>query len=90
MVIGSQYHFYMETQTALAVPEEDGCIVVYGSLQCPELTQSIIASCLGVPRHHVRVITRRLGGGFGGKALRGIPVIDGPCFLGLQVIDFLC
>ena len=36
MVIGSQYYFYMETQTALAVPEEDGCIVLYGSLQCPD------------------------------------------------------
>ncbi|XP_078436113.1 aldehyde oxidase 1 [Wolffia australiana] len=74
VVLGSQYYFYMETQTALAVPDEDGCIVVYGSLQVPEDTQHIIAKCLGVPSHNVRVITRRVGGGFGGKAFRGMPV----------------
>ncbi|KAI3988518.1 hypothetical protein MKX01_026332 [Papaver californicum] len=56
--LGSQYFFYMETQTALA---------------CPENTQIVIANCLGLPEHNVRVITR-IGGGFGGKALKAIPV----------------
>ena len=64
----------METQTALAVPDEDNCIVVYSSIQCPETAQEVIAKCLGIPLHNVRVITRRVGGGFGGKALRAIPV----------------
>nr|XP_029117923.1 LOW QUALITY PROTEIN: indole-3-acetaldehyde oxidase-like [Elaeis guineensis] len=72
--LGSQYYFYMETQTALAVPDEDNCIVVYSSIQCPETAQEVIAKCLGIPLHNVRVITRRVGGGFGGKALRAIPV----------------
>ncbi|KAF6169816.1 hypothetical protein GIB67_034208 [Kingdonia uniflora] len=71
---GSQYHFYMETQTALAVPDEDNCMVVYSSTQCPENAQIVIARCLGVPNHNVRVITRRVGGGFGGKALKALPV----------------
>ncbi|CAA6653769.1 unnamed protein product [Spirodela intermedia] len=74
IVLGSQYYFYMETQTALAVPDEDDCMVVYSSSQSPERTQKIIAQCLGLPQHNVRVITRRVGGGFGGKAVRSIPV----------------
>ncbi|OVA00877.1 Aldehyde oxidase/xanthine dehydrogenase [Macleaya cordata] len=72
--LGSQYYFYMETQTALAVPDEDNCMVVYSSSQCPENAQIVIARCLGLPEHNVRVITRRVGGGFGGKALKAMPV----------------
>ena len=64
----------METQCALAIPDEDNCMVVYSSVQSPEYLQSVIAICLGVPEHNVRVITRRLGGGFGGKAIRSMPV----------------
>ncbi|CAM0905430.1 unnamed protein product [Alopecurus aequalis] len=72
--LSSQYYFYMETQTALAVPDEDNCMVVYSSSQCPETAQNSIAQCLGLPCHNVRVITRRVGGGFGGKAVRSLPV----------------
>jgi len=72
--LGSQYYFYMETQTALAIPDEDNCTVVYSSCQTPEFSQRVIAKCLGVPEHNVRVITRRVGGGFGGKAIRAMPV----------------
>ncbi|KAF7061382.1 hypothetical protein CFC21_068080 [Triticum aestivum] len=67
----SQYFFYMETQTALAIPDEDNCITVYSSTQLPEITQNVIADCLGIPCHNVRIITRRVGGGFGGKAMKG-------------------
>jgi len=74
MKLGSQYYFYMETQTALAVPDEDNCITVYSSSQCPESVHSTIARCLGIPENNVRVITRRVGGGFGGKAIKSIPV----------------
>ncbi|KAL0418394.1 UNVERIFIED_CONTAM: Indole-3-acetaldehyde oxidase [Sesamum radiatum] len=72
--LGSQYYFYMETQTALAVPDEDNCMVVYISIQCPEFAHIAIARCLGIPEHNVRVITRRLGGGFGGKILKAMTV----------------
>jgi indole-3-acetaldehyde oxidase len=66
----SQYFFYMETQVALAIPDEDNCITIYFSTQMPELTQNVVARCLGIPFHNVRVITRRVGGGFGGKAMK--------------------
>ncbi|KAJ0556926.1 putative aldehyde oxidase [Helianthus annuus] len=60
----------MESQTALVVPDEDNCMVVYSSSQVPESVQSIISRCLNIPEHNVRVITRRVGGGFGGKAIK--------------------
>ena len=72
--LGSQYYFYMETQTALAVPDEDNCMVVYSSSQNPEYVHSVIARCLNIPEHNVRVLTRRVGGGFGGKALPAMAV----------------
>ncbi|KAG0542539.1 hypothetical protein BDA96_02G112900 [Sorghum bicolor] len=75
--LASEYHFYMETQTALAVPDEDNTLVVYSSSQYPELAQSVIARCLGIPFSNVRVITRRVGGGFGGKAFRSFQVATG-------------
>ncbi|KAL0389243.1 UNVERIFIED_CONTAM: Indole-3-acetaldehyde oxidase [Sesamum calycinum] len=40
----------------------------------PEFAHRVIARCLGVPDHNVRVLTRRVGGGFGGKALKAMPV----------------
>ncbi|OQU90857.1 hypothetical protein SORBI_3001G062500 [Sorghum bicolor] len=72
--IESQYYFYMETQVALAIPDEDNCITIYSSTQLPEVTQNVVAKCLGIPFHNVRIITRRVGGGFGGKGFKGMPV----------------
>ncbi|OMO91075.1 Aldehyde oxidase/xanthine dehydrogenase, a/b hammerhead [Corchorus capsularis] len=68
--LGSQYYFYMETQTAFAMPDEDNTMVVYSSNQCPEFAHDTIAKCLGLPANNIRVLTRRVGGGFGGKALK--------------------
>ncbi|KAM7256861.1 hypothetical protein ACFE04_012602 [Oxalis oulophora] len=76
----------METQTALAVPDEDNCMVVYSSNQNPEFAHSTIAKCLGVPQHNVRVITRRVGGGFGGKALKALPIATA-CALAAQKLQ---
>ncbi|RXH83269.1 hypothetical protein DVH24_005522 [Malus domestica] len=72
--LGSQCYFYMETQTALAVPYEENCMVVYTSSQGPEYAHSTIAKCLGIPENNIRVITRRVGGGFGGKGIQSVPV----------------
>ncbi|XP_010417869.1 PREDICTED: abscisic-aldehyde oxidase-like isoform X3 [Camelina sativa] len=79
--LGSQYFFYMEPQTALALPDEDDCVKVYSSSQAPEYVHSVIATCLGIQEHNVRVITRRVGGGFGGKAVKSMPVATA-CALG--------
>lgn len=64
---GGQEHFYLEGQAALAIPGEDGGVSVHTSNQNPSETQKLIAQVLASPMNMVTVITRRMGGGFGGK-----------------------
>ncbi|CAM6091193.1 unnamed protein product [Calypogeia fissa] len=71
---GSQYQFYMETQSAYAVPDEDETITVYSATQAVSDVQKAVSLSLGIPMNSVRIITRRLGGGFGGKLARAILV----------------
>jgi xanthine dehydrogenase large subunit len=65
--IGGQEHFYLETQAALALVDENGQVFVQSSTQHPSETQDIVAHVLGVPAHQVTVQCLRMGGGFGGK-----------------------
>lgn len=65
--VGGQEHFYLETQIASVMPEEDGSMRVYSSTQNPTEVQKLVASVLGVPMHKVVIDMRRMGGGFGGK-----------------------
>ncbi|RKF13789.1 xanthine dehydrogenase molybdopterin binding subunit [Roseovarius spongiae] len=69
--IGAQEHFYLEVQAALALPQEGGDMVVHSSTQHPTEVQHKVAHALGRPMHGVRVETRRMGGGFGGKESQG-------------------
>ncbi|RPH43632.1 MAG: xanthine dehydrogenase molybdopterin binding subunit [Burkholderiales bacterium] len=66
-VVGGQDHFYLEGQVSLAVPQDDGGVVVHASTQHPTEVQHIVSEALGVPSAWVRVECRRMGGGFGGK-----------------------
>ncbi len=68
---GAQEHWYLETQTCVCVPGEDGDITAYSSTQNPSETQAIIAEVLGIGKHQVVCETRRMGGGFGGKETSG-------------------
>jgi xanthine dehydrogenase large subunit len=65
--IGGQEHFYLEGQVALAVPGEDGAMLVYSSTQHPSETQHVVARVLSLPDSFVTCRVRRMGGGFGGK-----------------------
>ncbi|MBN9471624.1 MAG: xanthine dehydrogenase molybdopterin binding subunit [Bosea sp.] len=67
MAIGGQDHFYLESQIALAIPGEDGDMLVHSSTQHPSEVQHMVASVLGVGAHAVTIEVRRMGGGFGGK-----------------------
>lgn len=62
-----QVHSYLETQGMIAVPDNDGGIVVYGSMQCPFYVQNAVARIIGLPLSKVRIIQTETGGGFGGK-----------------------
>ena len=65
--IGGQEHFYLETQAALALVDENGQIFVQSSTQHPAETQDIVAHVLDLSAHQVTVQCLRMGGGFGGK-----------------------
>jgi len=71
--IGGQEHFYLECQTALAIPGEAGEMMVYSSTQHPSEVQSMVAQVLGLDNKDVVVEVRRMGGGFGGKESQATP-----------------
>ncbi len=64
---GGQEHVYLETQTALAIPQDHGGVKVFSATQAPTVVQRTIARVLGLAMHQVEVDVPRLGGAFGGK-----------------------
>lgn len=64
---GAQEHWYLETQSALAIPGEGKEMLIHASSQNPAETQAIVAEVLGISKNEVEVEVRRMGGGFGGK-----------------------
>ncbi|XP_064600822.1 xanthine dehydrogenase/oxidase-like [Liolophura sinensis] len=71
MRIGGQEHYYMETQSCLAVPQtEYRQMEVISATQFHALAQMVTAEALAVPSNYVICKSKRLGGAFGGKILR--------------------
>jgi xanthine dehydrogenase molybdopterin binding subunit len=68
---GAQEHWYLETQSALAIPGEGTEMLIHASSQNPSETQAIVAEVLGIAKNEVDVEVRRMGGGFGGKETQG-------------------
>ncbi|MFB3895905.1 MAG: xanthine dehydrogenase family protein molybdopterin-binding subunit [bacterium] len=64
---GHQEHLYLETHGVIAVPQANGEMTIYASLQCPFYVQKAVATALGIGFNYVRVIQTVTGGGFGGK-----------------------
>jgi aldehyde oxidoreductase len=60
-------HAYMETESSIAVPDEDGRITVYCGSQGPEEDRPQIASALNVEKDKAHVAHVYMGGAFGGK-----------------------
>ncbi|XP_015122613.1 xanthine dehydrogenase [Diachasma alloeum] len=69
--IGGQEHFYLETQSVLAVPKEIDDLEITCSTQDPSQLQRLTAQVLGVPLNRVNIRVKRMGGGFGGKETKG-------------------
>ena len=65
--IGGQEQFYLESQAAIAFPDEGRRIVVHSSTQNPTEVQAVVAEILGLGQHEVVCVCKRMGGGFGGK-----------------------
>ncbi|WP_428543440.1 xanthine dehydrogenase molybdopterin binding subunit [Profundibacter sp.] len=71
ITMGGQEHFYLEGQAALVIPQEGGDMLVHSSTQHPTEIQHKVSHALGLSMNAVRVETRRMGGGFGGKESQG-------------------
>jgi CO/xanthine dehydrogenase Mo-binding subunit len=63
----AQAHAYLEPCAALAAVDDSGKMTVWSSHQSINRVQTAIAEVLGLPLARVRVLTPRVGGGFGGK-----------------------
>ena len=65
--VGGQDQFYLEGHIAMAIPQEDGGLLVYSSTQHPDEVQHLVAHATKRSAKDVVVICRRMGGAFGGK-----------------------
>ncbi len=65
--VGHQEQLYIEGQAMIAVPGEDGGVVIHGSLQCPYYVHKALKRALAITSVQARVIQEETGGGFGGK-----------------------
>ncbi|MEM6891747.1 MAG: molybdopterin cofactor-binding domain-containing protein, partial [Pseudomonadota bacterium] len=87
--VGGQEHFYLEGQSAFALPQEGGDMVVHSSSQHPTEIQHKVADALGVPMNAVRCEVRRMGGGFGGKESQG-NALAVSCAIAARLTDRPC
>ncbi|HEX6887844.1 MAG TPA: molybdopterin cofactor-binding domain-containing protein, partial [Candidatus Nanopelagicales bacterium] len=71
--LGGQEHACLETHAALAIPRDDGGLLVHAATQSPSAVQRAVADVTGLPMHLVEVQVARLGGGFGGKESQATP-----------------
>ncbi len=60
-------HAFLEPETSVAVPREDGGITVHVGSQIPFSDQAQVAASLGLPAEKVRIVQTAVGGAFGGK-----------------------
>jgi CO/xanthine dehydrogenase Mo-binding subunit len=65
--VGHQEQLYIENNAMIAVPGEDGGIIIHGSLQCPYYVHKALKRALQMTSVQARVIQEETGGGFGGK-----------------------
>jgi len=60
-------HAFLEPESALAVPEADGTLTVYTGTQSIYDDHHGIVGTLGLAKEQVKVVSKLVGGGFGGK-----------------------
>ena len=70
--MGGQEQFYLESQSAVAYPGEQGQLVVHSSTQNTTEIQTMVAEVLGLSMHQVVCICKRMGGAFGGKETQAV------------------
>ena len=61
-------HAAMEPRVAIAEIGPSGRVVIHSSTQSPFVVRSLMSRHFGIPAGKIRIVTTRVGGGFGGKA----------------------
>ena len=82
---GGAYHFYMETQVAVASVLDGEYVEVVCGSQDLTACQSRVASLVGVPQNKVIVSCPRTGGGFGGKLSGNMTVAGAAALCALKL-----
>ncbi|ORZ24999.1 molybdopterin binding aldehyde oxidase/xanthine dehydrogenase [Lobosporangium transversale] len=72
--VGAQEHFYLETHSAIASYSE-GEVEIIAATQYADGAQAAVADTLGLSSNKVVCKVKRVGGAFGGKESRGVPLI---------------
>jgi CO/xanthine dehydrogenase Mo-binding subunit len=70
-----QEHAYLELESGLAYPNEQGRIVVRAAGQNPHDDQLQISKALDLPLDHIRVVYGPVGGAFGGREDISIQIV---------------
>ncbi|KAF9439068.1 hypothetical protein BGZ76_000550 [Entomortierella beljakovae] len=73
--MNGQEHFYLETQSIIANYLPEGELEIIASAQSAGCVQASVAKTLGISSNKVTCKVKRLGGGFGGKDSRTIPLV---------------
>ncbi|MCS7110331.1 MAG: xanthine dehydrogenase family protein molybdopterin-binding subunit [Candidatus Caldarchaeum sp.] len=58
----------LEPEAAYAVPQKDGSLTIYGSIQNPFYVLQGVAKILGLPKEKINLVAMAIGGTFGGKS----------------------
>ncbi|XP_064388596.1 xanthine dehydrogenase/oxidase-like [Halichondria panicea] len=81
--LGSQYHYHMETHTAVVIPDEGG-FKVQSATQWVDRVQAAVAMVMNIPASSVDVSVKRIGGAYGAKTTRP-NLVAAACALGASV-----
>ncbi|KAF8940224.1 hypothetical protein BGZ58_007350 [Dissophora ornata] len=73
--IGGQEHFYLETQATIVNYKGEDEIEIYSSTQSLGEVQQSVSKVLDLSTNRITCKVKRLGGGFGGKESRTVPLI---------------
>ena len=65
--LNGQQHVYLEPQSSVCIPQEDGEWTIYSATQCLASAQLQCSTILGIKKNQITVKCKRVGGGFGGK-----------------------
>jgi CO/xanthine dehydrogenase Mo-binding subunit len=71
-------HVAMEPRAVICEILSDGMVIIYSSTQAPFVVRNLLSKFFGIPHEKIRVISTKVGGGFGGKAgiqLEGLALI---------------